>query len=252
MDGVKLKAAGWQLEGPRGAFTSGRLSGSVNSVHPEQGLHDLHFDGRELPGGLMSIARNVANDWPSTLLETYIRDNDLVASYTAADDWPYSPQVYWTAGTLDSIEGVFGSLSLLVSVQTHLLDTRPVITATTLVDISDAPQLISVAGNNPQITPLAAAHAAVEGQTACLLYRLAEPTLSYIEIVPASDYQNVVVSNATTGARGAVWTLFAEFMEKGVIRRARVMGAFVHRARDLEVAAECCRTIERSPLPLTV
>ena len=47
------------------------------------------------------------------------------------------------------------------------------------------------------------------------------------------------------------WRLFAEFLEKGVIRRARVHGAIVPRKNDIEIAAACCRAIDGLELPLT-
>jgi hypothetical protein len=45
--------------------------------------------------------------------------------------------------------------------------------------------------------------------------------------------------------------MFSEFLEKGVIRKARVHSAFIERAKDIQIAAACCETIERSALPLT-
>ena len=43
----------------------------------------------------------------------------------------------------------------------------------------------------------------------------------------------------------------ADFLEKGVIRRARVHAAVLPRENDVELALECCRAIENRPLPLT-
>jgi hypothetical protein len=47
------------------------------------------------------------------------------------------------------------------------------------------------------------------------------------------------------------WRLFSEFLEKGVIRRARVHAAILPRQNDLEIAAACCAAIDRLELPLT-
>jgi hypothetical protein len=47
------------------------------------------------------------------------------------------------------------------------------------------------------------------------------------------------------------WRLFAEFLEKGVIRRARIHGAIVPRDNDVEIAAACCKAIDGLELPLT-
>jgi hypothetical protein len=53
------------------------------------------------------------------------------------------------------------------------------------------------------------------------------------------------------GNYGVQWQLFSEFLEKGVIRRARVHGAFLRREGDVETAAACCDALERESLPLT-
>jgi hypothetical protein len=59
------------------------------------------------------------------------------------------------------------------------------------------------------------------------------------------------VGHDDQGISTAQWTLFAEFLEKGVIRRARLHSAFLRREHDLDIAAACCVTIERDSLPLT-
>ena len=41
--------------------------------------------------------------------------------------------------------------------------------------------------------------------------------------------------------------MFADFLEKGVIRRARVHAAVLPRENDVELAIECCRAIEQLP-----
>ncbi len=50
----------------------------------------------------------------------------------------------------------------------------------------------------------------------------------------------------------AKWELFADFLEKGVIRRARVYGVLLPREDDIELALECCAAVQQIPLPLTV
>jgi hypothetical protein len=89
------------------------------------------------------------------------------------------------------------------------------------------------------------------GSTCCVLWRMHSARLSYVEIVTPTDLRNLVVSLGTNGELIASWQLFAEFLEKGVIRRARVHGALLPRKNDVELAIECCRAIQQSPLPLT-
>jgi hypothetical protein len=84
----------------------------------------------------------------------------------------------------------------------------------------------------------------------CVLARFRDVPLSYVEIMPAGDFQAV---RASSGADGSTleWRLFAEFLEKGVIRRARLHAAIVPRESDINVAAACCAAIDKLELPLT-
>jgi hypothetical protein len=85
----------------------------------------------------------------------------------------------------------------------------------------------------------------------CIIRRLTDVPLSYVEIMPASDFRHVVVHHESDGICRVSWELFADFLEKGVIRRSRLHSAFVERANDVELAAACGEAMARSSLPLT-
>ena len=144
----------------------------------------------------------------------------------------------------DSVEGVRASLSLLVSVQTHLLDTRPRIGVASQVPSSgasahrdrrgrDKPTLSRSSTMNT-IMPIGSRRAACFGDlTGC--------AVSYVEIVcpPA-----IFVREVRTTPHGEIVRRMASvrrFLEKGVIRRARVHAALLPRENDVELAIECCR-----------
>src|SRR5262249_47890381 len=90
----------------------------------------------------------------------------------------------------------------------------------------------------------------VTNEDCCVVMRLADQPLSYIEIMPAGDFHAVRPSRDKDNVTFE-WRLFAEFLEKGVIRRARVHCAIVPRDKDVGIAAACCRAIDRLELPLT-
>jgi hypothetical protein len=177
---------------------------------------------------------------------------DLVAGYKPSEEWPYSPQIYWRAGTLDSVAGVVGSLSLLISVQTHLLDTFPRIVVDSTMWAEDVLHLAANGGSCGKPMP-AGSELEIQASAgvSCILRRLAGESLSYAEFMPASDFRAAQVWQGDDGNCRVRWHLFAEFLEKGVIWRARVHGAFLRRENDIEVAAACCEAIERESLPLT-
>jgi hypothetical protein len=185
--------------------------------------------------------------------DAYIRDRDLIASFGAVSDWPYSPQIYWSVGAVDSVSGIIGSMSLIVSVQTHLLDTWPRIAAGSRI-VSDETLRVQIARGGVSANPFTSRDAIQSTEEAlCVVHRLRGMDVSYAEIMLASDFRDVSLTrDAESGEYGAKWTLFSEFMEKGVIRRARLVGVFLPRENDVELAAACCKAVERSPLPLTV
>ena len=59
------------------------------------------------------------------------------------------------------------------------------------------------------------------GAATCILRRFDDQPVSYVEIMPASDFRALVVRPGTHDQPFAEWQLFADFLEKGVIRRAR-------------------------------
>ncbi len=192
-----------------------------------------------------------AASWPLPVTEAYIRGNDLVASYQPSSDWPFSPQIYWRANGLQSVAGVLASMSLLVSVQTHLLDTFPQIGVRSqlpigemlLISVRDTPRSrVEVINRDRTFTPT--------GELCCVVARLNDWPFSYAEIMRSSDFHEVTLS---PGAGGILidWHLFADFLEKGVIRRARLHAAVLPRENDIELATACCEATQHLDLPLT-
>jgi hypothetical protein len=189
--------------------------------------------------------------WPLRTTEAYIRGHDLVASYEPAADWPFSPQLYWQADTMRHVAEVRASLSLLVSVQTHLLDTRPRIAVASqlppgeLLLISphcDGGSRAEIVSDDRRVHPTT--------QMCCVLVRPRESQITYAEIVAPSDFQVLHVRPQDSGT-SIEWELFSEFLEKGVIRRARVHSVLMPRDNDIDLAAACCEATKRLELPLT-
>lgn len=251
----------WSLKDTVAHLETGQLAGSVDVARPERGLHTTALDRDSNSCRLFCTQRlgesagrphESSSLWPLAVAETYVRGSDLVASYQSAEAWPYSPQLYWQAGTLEAIDGALASLSLLVSVQTHLLDTHPKIHVTSQVPSGDL-LLVSIAENGAaSVEPVTQ-----EGITppnasiCCALWRLQGGTLSYAEVVSAQDVQQIEFQLGPQRVLAARWHLFAEFLEKGVIRRARVHAALLPRTHDTELAIECCEATSKCPLPLT-
>jgi hypothetical protein len=249
----------WKFENSLATLRCGSLIGQVNVAEPHLGLHQLRLESSALAGRICSVERDAptnssANTWPAKLADAYVRGDDLVATYQATDDWPFAPQVYWRSDTLSSIDPVLSSLSLEVSVSTHLLDTHPRIVAVTHL-AADEVLHVMPSDRGDMRTTLLLDRKSVIPQTdrgeCCLLWRLPGALISYAEIVPARDFRDLTVRQEKDGTCQARWELIAEFLEKGVIRRTRLQSAFLPRERDIELAADCCRSVAAQPLPLT-
>ena len=255
---MTLNDNAWTLHAGVGVLRVGALCGRVDVSHPELGVHDARLSGRTLADRLLCVCRaaDAAGEskpgWPLPIADAYVRGNDLVASYQPTNDWPYSPQIYWRANTLASIDGVIGSLSLLVSVQTNLLDTWPRIGVGSRLACNEALYVPPSREKNARAESLTRDRTIdPSAGDCCIVRRLAELPLSYVEIMPASDFRKLDVCREGGGWR-VRWEVFGEFLEKGVIRRARLQSAFLRREDDLQIATACCEAMEQSSLPLTV
>src|SRR5258707_11844234 len=110
----------WSLRGNVAELSCGKFSGRIDASRPNAGLQDVAVDGARQTIELLRAYRSDITgekSWPLPVAESYVRGNDLVASYQATDDWPFSPQLYWRANSLRAVDGVLASVSLLVSGQ---------------------------------------------------------------------------------------------------------------------------------------
>ena len=244
----------WTLRGNAAELSCEKLSGCIDASRPNAGLHDISTVGAPYAADLLRVYRSDITDeksWPLPLAESYVRGNDLVASYQATDAWPFSPQLYWRANSLHAVDGVLASASLLVSVQTHLLDTVPQIAVASHVPCKEALLVSASGGAKTRALQIHSSQTIPStNEDCCVVLRLEHVPLSYVEIMQAGDFHAVALRPEGSGA-AFEWRLFAEFLEKGVIRRARVHAAMVPRDNDVEIAAACCNAIDGLELPLT-
>jgi hypothetical protein len=74
---------------------------------------------------------------------------------------------------------------------------------------------------------------------------------SYAEMVHPADFAGASLELRGEELLRFSHPLFAERLEKGVIRRVRLCGVFLPRDRDLEKASAIYRNFIAEPLPLT-
>jgi hypothetical protein len=242
----------WKFQRPVAELKFGSLAARVDVSQPQLGLHQLRLQTQSISGSLFSLKPSEVAAWPAALADAYVRGGDLVATYEPAKDWPYAPTIYWRAEQATN-HAAMAALSLLVSIQTNLLDTHPRVRVATELPAEEVLQISMGAGGKANASALDREKYTIasESATTGVLWRLPGGQVSYVEIAEANDFRQLVIERGDRGGCRADWELFAEFLEKGVIRRAWLQAAFLPRKNDVELAAVLCRGLESRPLPLT-
>ncbi len=243
MEKTPLRASvGWDLGTFVATYTQGDFSFGVDLAHPARGLRNPVFRGRQLPD--VHVFRLTPSPPPpstgETVIDAYIRGEDLVVTYAQTASRTVRPQVYWRGiAPAPQVSGV----ELIVSMQTSLLDSSPVLSiethwpaAETLIRQHDGGWKTC----GPGETTVSAEPPAV------FLFRPADAAFSYAELIFPADFRGAVVSPGSLR-----YQLFPEFLEKGVIRRARLQGVWLPREHDGALATKCYERLIESALPLT-
>jgi hypothetical protein len=218
----------WQPTAAAANLACGSMQAAINPLSPASGLAHGSYGGVSLePSTFLGV--EIAVDHPAGLTECYQRGGDFIARYAQTDERPFAVLLYWQAGLLDFGGVAYPHVDLIVSVETSLLDSRPLLAATSRLD------------------------AAID-ETICgdgfLLARFGNAALSYAEMCHPDDA--IAASVETSGDRFAWKTwLFGQPLEKGVILRSRLRGLFVPRANDERIARRALAEFAASAPPLT-
>ena len=232
----------WQIDGATARLQTPTLSGVLDLDQPTRGLVELAYAGNPIEGHLWgwratdrARSQQPAEGEPprQKLRDAYVRGDDLIVTYAPTDACPCETQLYWQATKTSSATA---QLSLLVSIRTHLLDTQPVVhlhshrQAVTEQTCSDS----SLAFADPTDT-----------NTVSVLQKIADDSLTLIEACHHEDHTQLL----TAEQHGSTdWQLFDHFLEKGVIRRARLTLAIANEMDRLTTAVE---EFFAQPPPLT-
>jgi hypothetical protein len=65
------------------------------------------------------------------------------------------------------------------------------------------------------------------------------------------DAADLFVAPGEAGTQQSCWRLFGSFLEKGVIRRARLRADLLPREHDVAMATRCLAAFRDSAIPLT-
>lgn len=257
-------ASGWAR------FSDDRSPWRVRTApdRPEAGLLFYRADAPEPGGDALGLPRLLPpGDHPfPPLAESYVRGNDLVASLPQTSATEFGLEICHRVIRSDS---ELIAIETIVAVQTDLLDSHPTIdlvcdaTGRAIDDLIaprgdardgllDSP---SDAGRSTSVPPAATYFAEPRSSGSSV----ASPGASGATVVwlPPSDRAaaadlSAASSGATESAGGATrYRLLAEFLEKGVIRKARFWTArFAAPPSDQDIAQLYAQWMQ-IPLPLT-
>lgn len=237
---------------------------AVSDIYcPAEGLHNWRLNGLPLqvPVSLLGVEIDAV-----TIEDVYVRGTDLVVTYAATPNRPTRVQVYWRAySTSASAGGKALTVDLQVSVQTHLLDSNPALSASSTCRADEIRQLMNPTEESSFRNLISGASAGMprdvsgEGHRACVLMRQANSEISYAEMVHPADRRRdtlaalPLVEQSSVAVRQLKLSheLFLPPLEKGVILRGRIRGILLPRNDDESaVLASYAELVSAEP-PLT-
>jgi len=238
----------WSLDIPRARLQSASFSASLALTLPTDGLIDAVVTGRHLRGGKwLGIAwpdpGDKEVDAPS---DVYARGTDLVATFSETPQRPVQVDALWRVAEGADTSDFITAIELLVSVGTSRLDSRPELFVQSVVPAGEVLRLVDLEGARFEPTGPAVDRGGDPGIAPweCYLFRLsdgdgAEGPISYAQMVHPADSSGDPPSRLPGESSRTFLRhrLFAEPLEKGVIRRARLRGVFLPRQNDQQRTA---------------
>ena len=249
----------WDLERGVAKLNWSSFALQIETSNPELG-GKVNFSPASAdsgPDGALFQIQAATNADAEEAVETYCRGRDLISRYGADSKDPISREIYWRlVEASDELSDRVACVETIYSLQTDLLDSAPQ---------PSVPSIFSNASNRWfQATDAAdddtqwneqpwdeACFAAGEGggRVACLI---GFPTGNkLLQTVYPPDLRGVEIN--VTGEQTEVhWQLRSDFLEKGVIRRLRLLTVVGGEDSSEQDLLDGAKEFYRSELPLTV
>lgn len=250
--------AQWELAAGRATFRAGSLTGMVDVGHTNLGIYDLRCGDVKIDGLVLGVtAENLEKDRVRSGLEAVVRGDDLIVQSRESSEPPFSWQVSWRASTAPQ-EVVL--LDMIVSVQTQHLESFPRLSICSelpggkiwsvgsdgnAMQLRDDQQMVDSV-NSTEVTDECAG---------CVVLQMADCDWSYAEMnrpgVGQGGDESWKINCSDRGRYLIRRPLGGDFLEKGVLRRWQVRGAFLPRQNDLALAAASLRQLSAEQPPLS-
>lgn len=221
----------WQIHQHEASCHSDAWTLQFNVERPQDGLAVIASQWRQ--AGILRLQLPGAKE-NEPIADCYSRGSDLVVAYTQHDQRTVRPHLYHRILQMTETLCV---VQAIVSMQTDLLDSEP---QSQLLSTVEDGELLRRDGSGQWRRDAS--------ESVCgFLLRPADQAHSFFQLVHPTDYWRV--SDASNDLAG--FDLFAEPLEKGVIRRARVLAGWCPRSEDLDVAEQWFQQQLREAPPLT-
>ena len=223
--------ASWRIDFPQAALDTicGSLAATLDVTAPSGGLHAIELADRHLRGYVLAATITPGPPLKSDdIADTYARGDDIVVSYAESAERNCSCQFYWQSTPSPLDPSARTMLTLMASVQTSGLDSEPQVLVSTSLD-ADSIVVDLEDGSSVELTSSSARAERFEAprRASAITYRLGDGDWRYLELVEGGEIRSLDVRRDEGRPWTTTWTLFGEFLEKGVIRRTRTHGLFV-------------------------
>lgn len=213
----------WNFAHSSARLALAQLTGEVTIANPALGLGNLTWNGAPVAGHVLGASACTT----TTRQDAYARASDLVAVYAETEPETFSWQVYWRAAAPES--GVV-LVDVILSYQTPLLESFPRVATHTVLPAGEVENL--------------------SGECDCVILRPTDCDWSYAEMTHPKD--RGTLQTLAAGEVQLVRELGGQFLEKGVIRRLRLRGAFLPRNNDRALTQRFGEQLAAETPPLTV
>jgi hypothetical protein len=226
----------WKIEGDIARLRIGPLTAQLDLKFPQRGLHHVALRDISVADGPAKFlgVNTLPPETPEQIQDCYIRANDLVVALAETPERNIRPQLYWRAFAFPEEASQAFGVDLIISTQTSKLYSDPTLFVESHMSVVGEQSAMGLASD-----------------AGPLLFRLNPPAWSFAQAVHPSDFDEAQATVDAHGRGTVRHRLFAPGLEKGVIRRARVRGLFLPRARDEELAAASYAAFVTQELPLT-
>lgn len=233
----------WQLTDNLATFRSQTFAFAFDLNAPWHGLQDVSVNGASYSGEVMRVGIRDLVDQERLLQEAYIRGHDLIATYAPSSGRSVQTQIYLRFVPPGGKCNALG-IELILSAQTHLLDSRPA----TTIQSSTRGEVICFDGAWQKLSENRVFDS--NWPVTLFILRPDHTNFSLVQMIDPSDF-TAALYTLNDRVSDVSFELFPDRLEKGVIRRARTCLTVVPRANDDSIAVAAYERFLGSPLPLT-